>query len=126
MSSPTFMTRLFDELKKGSILDRVSFVANLFTIIGISIAALLIKPSVEWILNKDINATNFFGFGSLLLFGILIFFAILAGYTYLKDLFLELRFGIYFYFGLIVVYFLLGFAMLSSIGFELMTMMVRN
>ena len=113
-------------MKRASILERVSFVANLFTIIGISIAALLIKPSIEWILKRDINATNFFGFGGFLLFWILVFFAILAGYTYIKPFFQRFRFGLFFYYGLIVVYFLLGFAMLSSIGFELMTMMVRD
>ena len=126
MKLPTLIAKLFDELKKSSILDRVSFVANLFTIIGISIAVLLIKPSVEWILKKKINATNFFGFGGILLFWILVFFAILAVYTYLKPFFLKFRFGLFFYYGLIVVYFLLGFAMLSSIGFEFMTMMVSD
>ncbi len=126
MESPTLMKQIFEELKKASILDRLSFVANLFTIIGISIAALLIKPSIEWLLKKDINTTNFFGFGGFLLFWILVFFAILVGYTYIKPFFQKFRFGVIFYYGLIVVYFFLGFAMLSSIGFELMTMMVRN
>lgn len=126
MEPSTFLQTVIAELKQASILNRISFIADLFTILGVSLAALFIKPTIEWILKRDINAANFFGFGSFLLFWILVFFALLVGYTYLKPFFQKLRFGLFFYYGLIVVYFFLGFAMMSSIGFEFIIMMLRS
>jgi hypothetical protein len=116
METKTTIQRIIEEWENATLFECLSVVANLFTIIGISIVALFTKPVVEWLFNKNINTTNFFFFGAILLFWILIFFAILVAFTYLKSFFNRFKCGLIFYYGIIIIYYFFGFAMLSSLG----------
>jgi len=116
---------VWNKFTEAHLFEKLNIIANIFTILGVSIATILAKPFLEKFTGSTFQFGNFFYGLTFILFGIVIFLALWFCFFYAKKYFKMMNYGLFIYYGLQVVYWSFGLALFCSLGFEMIELMLR-